>query len=113
MSTLSALQALQAHYDAMTNAAAQGDWDALTRIEREAAQVRARLEATPFELAADERDAARACIERIMQHSETIRAHAVPMLDEADEALREARAAVTQTTRGHAMSQAYGRLSPK
>lgn len=108
MSSLPALEALEQHYIKMMAAAERADWDALSCIEREAAALRTDLEAAALPIAAEEAEQASACILRILELDRSIHARARPFLDEASQALNEARDELARHTRSSAVHRAYG-----
>ena len=108
MSSLPALETLERHYMKMAQAAERADWDTLSRIEGEAATLRAELEAAALPIAADEAEQASACILRILELDRSIRARTRPVLDEASQALHDARDELVRHTRSSAVHRAYG-----
>ena len=114
MLTRSLLDALLARYEAMAEAARANDWDRLSALEREAAELRdaaragadaAADTATLATLPAAEAESLRAGIERLLALDAEIRTHADPFLASVRKLLSAGRQERT-------MRNAYGALAP-
>ena len=114
MLTRPALDALLTHYEAMAEAARANDWDRLSTVEREAAALRAQLQAGAdavrdanalSHLPPAEAAALREGIERLLALDAEIRSHADPFLSSVRKLLSTERQA-------RAVRSAYGALAP-
>ncbi|HQZ02155.1 MAG TPA: flagellar protein FliT [Thauera sp.] len=114
MLTRPALDALLTHYEAMAEAARANDWDRLSAVEREAAALRAQLQAGAdavrdanalSRLPPAEAAALREGIERLLALDAEIRSHADPFLSSVRKLLSTERQA-------RAVRSAYGALAP-
>ena len=114
MLTASALDALLIHYEAMADAARANDWDRLSALEREAAELReiaragadaAAESAALATLPAAEADALRVGIERLLALDAEIRTHTDPFLASVRKLLAGGR-------QERAVRNAYGALAP-
>ena len=108
------LDALLARYEAMAEAARANDWDRLSALEREAAELRdaaragadaAADTATLATLPAAEAESLRAGIERLLALDAEIRTHADPFLASVRKLLSAGRQERT-------VRNAYGALAP-
>ena len=114
MLTPATLDALLARYEAMAEAARANDWDRLSALEREAAELRetartgadaAADAATLATLPAAEAESLRAGIERLLALDAEIRTHADPFLASVRKLLAGGR-------QERAVRNAYGALAP-
>ncbi len=114
MLTPATLDALLARYEAMADAARANDWDRLSALEREAAELRetaragadaAADAATLATLPAAEAESLRASIERLLALDAEIRTHADPFLASVRKLLSAGRQERT-------VRNAYGALAP-
>ena len=114
MLTPATLDALLARYEAMAEAARANDWDRLSALEREAAELRetaragadaAADAATLATLPAAEAESRRAGIERLLALDAEIRTHADPFLASVRKLLSAGRQERT-------VRNAYGALAP-
>ena len=114
MLTRSLLDALLARYEAMADAARANDWDRLSALEREAAELRetaragadaAADAATLATLPAAEAESLRAGIERLLALDAEIRTHTDPFLASVRKLLAGGR-------QERAVRNAYGALAP-
>ena len=114
MLTRSLLDALLARYEAMAEAARANDWDRLSALEREAAELRdtaragadaAADAATLATLPAAEAESLRAGIERLLALDAEIRTHTDPFLASVRKLLAGGR-------QERAVRNAYGALAP-
>ncbi len=108
------LDALLARYEAMAEAACANDWDRLSALEREAAELRETARtgadagadaATLATLPAAEAESLRADIERLLALDAEIRTHADPFLASVRKLLSAGRQERT-------VRNAYGALAP-
>ena len=110
MLTRSLLDALLARYEAMAEAARANDWDRLSALEREAAELREMARtgaeaATLATLPAAEAVLLRAGIERLLALDAEIRTHTDPFLASVRKLLAGGR-------QERAVRNAYGALAP-
>ena len=114
MLTRPLLDALLARYEAMADAARANDWDRLSALEREAAELRdtaragadaAADAATLATLPAAEAESLRADIERLLALDAEIRTHTDPVLASVRKLLAGGR-------QERAVRNAYGALAP-
>lgn len=114
MLTRSLLDALLARYEAMAEAARANDWDRLSALEREAAELRetaragadaAADAATLAPLPAAEAESLRVGIERLLALDAEIRTHTDPFLASVRKLLAGGR-------QERAVRNAYGALAP-
>ena len=114
MLTRSLLDALLARYEAMAEAARANDWERLSALEREAAELRetaragadaAADAATLATLPAAEAESLRAGIERLLALDAEIRTHTDPFLASVRKLLAGGR-------QERAVRNAYGALAP-
>ena len=114
MLTPATLDALLARYEAMAEAARANDWDRLSALEREAAELRdaaragadaAADAATLATLPAAEAESLRAGIERLLALDAEIRTHTDPFLASVRKLLAGGR-------QERAVRNAYGALAP-